>query len=108
MLTTPVYGHRAWECYDGINVWKLENTCSLLFLDHRKEHTIKGQYYFSHCIDLFGPLTREFYLFLEQMDDKDAMSSSSTFENRYMEYKENELYLCSMFVEYLNNQHGNN
>ncbi|MCM3006323.1 hypothetical protein [Priestia koreensis] len=63
LITTPACGHAGWCCYGEVNVWKLEETMSLLFLNPNREHTETGIFYITNGIELLGNLTGEFLSF---------------------------------------------
>ncbi|KUO71304.1 MAG: hypothetical protein APF81_01730 [Desulfosporosinus sp. BRH_c37] len=102
LLSTPVYGHRAWEQFKGVNVWHLEETINLLILDPRKEESEKGKFYFSSGVDLFGWLSKEFLLFQNKLDfENESSMKEQTFDEKYIRFKEENLRICSAFIESL-------
>jgi len=107
LITTPIYGHAGWYYYGEINVWKLEETISLLFLNPDREFTGTGRFYISDGIELFGNLTGEFVKFLQKLDEKaEEKWESVTGSNsilKYIDFKHTELHIVSEFVRYFKN-----
>lgn len=104
LLTTPVCGHRAWLNFGNINVWHLEETTNLLFLNPQKEYTDKGRFYFEHGMNIFGPLTKEFLIFQSQLDKSEEKLKPQFFKTDYIHFKLTDLKICSEFFEYLEKQ----
>lgn len=112
LMCTPVCGLKRWKEYSNINVWKLEETINILILDPRKEcisdktkMTEKGKFYFYNAIKMFGPLTEAFLAFQQDLDtQEDAIQKNISLKNKYLSFKENEICLCSMFIESLKKQ----
>lgn len=108
LLTIPVDGHARWCHYGEINVWKLEETISLLFLNPDRQHTGTGRFYYSDGIELFGNFTGEFvFNFLQKLDEqaeeKWESVTGADLELKYFDFKLKELHIVSEFVRYLNN-----
>ncbi|MER2172291.1 MAG: hypothetical protein ABS938_16865 [Psychrobacillus psychrodurans] len=107
LITTPVCGHAGWCYYEDTNVWKLEETISLLFLNPDREYTGTGRFYISNGIELFGNLTSEFLCFQQKLDEKaEEKWESITDANsklKYIDYKLTEMQIVSKFVGYLKN-----
>lgn len=102
LLSTPVCGHRNWSGYDQVNIWDLEQTVNLLFLDPRKEHSQKGKFYFSQGIWLFGDLTYKFLEYQKNLDTTNSVSSDDKeFEDKYINFKVTELSIVSNFFNQL-------
>ena len=94
-----------------INIWKLEETINLLILNPREECTIdktglseKGKFYFKNALKMFGPLTEAFLCFQQDLDAKQTPVISQLHpEDKYFSFKENDICICSLFIEYLKN-----
>lgn len=106
LLTTPVCGHIRWSCYDKINVWGLEETVNLLFLNPDREASETGRFYFEEGLNLFGSLTKEFLIFQEKLDIQESKKWNSlqnySWQDRYFDFKNTDLKIISEFFEYLN------
>lgn len=106
LLTTPVCGHIRWSCYDKINVWGLEETVNLLFLNPDRETSETGRFYFEEGLNLFGSLTKEFLIFQEKLDIQESKKWNSlqnySWQDRYFDFKNTDLKIISEFFEYLN------
>lgn len=111
LLCTPVCGFKRWKQYTDINIWKLEETINLLILNPREECTIdktglseKGKFYFKNALKMFGPLTEAFLCFQQHLDAKQTPVISQLHpEDKYFSFKENDICICSLFIEYLKN-----
>lgn len=106
LLSTPVCGHKAWISLPNVNVWKLEETFNLILLHSDREHTETGKYYISDGIDLFGNLSRDFFIFQQKLDLKSEEKWSGydgNLEYRYIEFKLTDLQIITEFTEYLKN-----
>lgn len=108
MITNVQYGHMAEDVNLNINCWHLENYVSLLFLNPLKENNL-GKYYFEHAIKLFGNRTEDFILFLENLDQlnalkiSDVQNISSRKELSYWLYLDNKitsLHSISEWIKY--------
>jgi hypothetical protein len=99
LLCTPVSGIKAWKEYTQNNVLDLDETVTLLLFNPRKESTEKGKVFLKkNLIDLFGPWSKKFQLFLRQEDEKKIEKLSP--EEKVLIKKGFSSMLCSLFFEY--------
>ncbi|MER2006416.1 MAG: hypothetical protein ABS939_03100 [Psychrobacillus sp.] len=107
LLTTSATGHAGWYYYEDVNVWKLEETLSILLLNPDRELTETGEFYISDGIDLFGGLSKEFLCFLNKLDENNKEKwkdeAGDNWRLRYYEEKLKEMQIVSEFSNYLKN-----
>ena len=94
LLTGSVYGHKAWREFANVDVWKLEETINLLFLDLNKQKSETENYYSNVAIDFFE--------FLEKLDEKWKDYNSNDRLN-CIYFKIEELQIIYEFYEYMKN-----
>lgn len=106
LLTTPVCEHTRWSCHDEINVWRLEETVNLLFLNPDRQNSETGRFYFEEVLNLFGSMTKEFIEFQEKLDIQESKKWNSIpnylLQDRYVDFKNTDLKIISEFFKYLN------
>ena len=68
LLTIPICKHIELDKYDDINIWNLEKTTNILFLNPKNEQSVIGEYYIKYEIYIFGDSTRKFLCFLQSQD----------------------------------------
>ena len=62
----------------------------------------KGKFYFKNALKMFGPLTEAFLCFQQDLDAKQTPVISQLHpEDKYFSFKENDICICSLFIEYL-------
>ncbi len=105
LLTTPICEHTRWSCYNEINVWRLEETVNLLFLNPDRETSETGRFYFEELLNLFGSMTKEFLIFQEKLEIQESKKWNSipnySLQDRYIDFKNTDLKIISEFFKYL-------
>ena len=105
LLTTPVCEHTRWSCYNEINVWKLEKTVNLLFLNPDRMYSETGRFYFAEGLYLFGSLTKEFLEFQDKLDKQENKKWDSipnySWRDKYNDFKITDLKIISEFFKSL-------
>lgn len=97
LLTTPLCGHLRWEYYDYCDVWKLEETNNLLFINPDREKTKTGKFYFDKGIGLFSDLTEEFLEYQIELDEENKTKDIDD-EIKYLDFKITDSKIISKFL----------
>ncbi|ADL52149.1 hypothetical protein [Clostridium cellulovorans] len=104
LLTTSMCGHKRYSKFTE-NVWLLEETINLLFLDPKKQKTETGKFYFDDVITLFGDLTVSFLEFQLDLDKKSQSDWEKVKNNpdlQQAKWNEQKLISVMMISEFLN------
>lgn len=108
LLTTPMCSHIRWRCYAEKDMWKLEESTNLLFLNSDREYSETGKFYFSEGMKIFGGLTYDFLCFQAELDKQEIKKNKTEIYNpqdypeRYFRFKEIDLHIITNFFNYLN------
>lgn len=107
LLCSPINGIIGWEKYPNTNVWKLEESLSVLFFDDRKTETNKAklEYYICSAVDFFGTYSRSFFSFTQKLSENTPDSFSPI---EYAKYKTVDLAIISEYYNYLQNENKEN
>ena len=107
LLTTPMCSHIRWSCNTENDMWKLEESINLLFLNPDRECSETGKFYFSEGMKIFGGLTYNFLCFQGELDKQEIKKyesekySPQDDPERYFSFKETDLHIITSFFNYL-------
>lgn len=112
LLSNPMCGHIRYNVLNDTDVWKLEENLNFLFLNPNKEKTETGKFYFNYMLDVFGNLTKEFLIFIQELDEKSEKDNEKVVNNplekqiKWVDQKIVDLRIITEFVEYYKNKYS--